>query len=152
MIEPIVIETVDQSTPQSQAAQLLSLLPYFLIFSVFIGGMYLAIDSTAGERERGSLEPLLINPVARRDFVVGKMAATMVFTLIAVAETLIGFAVLLNTVPLGTIAGVSLSLSPSAFAAAFLIALPMMPLAAALQIIGGQLHAQLQGSADVPAH
>ena len=36
---------------------------------------YVIIDSTAGERERGSLEPLLINPVARWEFVVGKLLA-----------------------------------------------------------------------------
>ena len=42
----LAIETVDLATPQSQVANLLNLVPYFIIFSIFMGGMYLAIDST----------------------------------------------------------------------------------------------------------
>ncbi len=135
VIAPLAIETVDVSTPQSQAAGFLNLTPYFLIYSIFIGGMYLAIDSTAGERERGSLEPLLINPVRRRDLVFGKLGATMLFTLVAMVETLVAFAVVLNFVPLENYLGVRFSLSPQALGAVFLIALPILPLAAALQII-----------------
>ena len=41
------------------------MLPYFFILGAFIGGMALAIDTTAGERERQSLEPLFANPVPR---------------------------------------------------------------------------------------
>src|SRR5579875_1235798 len=48
----------DQSTPQSRAGIMFSMLPYFFIIGIFIGGMALAIDTTAGERERQSLEPL----------------------------------------------------------------------------------------------
>jgi sodium transport system permease protein len=135
LLAPLAIETVDVSTPQSQAAGFLNLTPYFLIYSIFIGGMYLAIDSTAGERERGSLEPLLINPVRRRDLVFGKLGATILFTLVAVIETLVAFALVLNFVPLENFLGIRFSLSAAALWAVFLIALPILPLAAALQII-----------------
>ena len=67
----LAIEEMDMATPQSQAANLLNIMPYFIVFSLFIGGMYLAIDTTVGERERGSLEPLLINPAARSELVLG---------------------------------------------------------------------------------
>ena len=50
------------------------MLPYFLILTALVGGMWLAIDSTAGERERASLEPLLINPVPRDRMLLGKAA------------------------------------------------------------------------------
>jgi len=46
---------------------------YFVLFAVLMGGLYLAIDSTAGERERGSLEALLSLPVARGSLVGGKI-------------------------------------------------------------------------------
>jgi sodium transport system permease protein len=135
VVDALAVERVDVSTPQSQAARLLNLLPYFLIFSVFIGGMYLAIDATAGERERGSLEPLLINPIARWELVTGKLLATMVFTLLSVVETLVAFALLLGFVPLEESLGVRLSLEPGAVLAIFAITLPMILLAVPLQFI-----------------
>jgi len=132
--EALAIENLDVSTPQSQAASFLNLMPYFMIFSVFIGGTGVAIDATAGERERGSLEPLVINPIARWELLLGKLGATLPFTLFSVAETLIGFAVMLNYVPLEQL-GVKVSLSPVTLLGVFGITLPMMLLAAALQII-----------------
>jgi sodium transport system permease protein len=135
IITPLAIEQIDLATPQSQAARFLNLLPYFLIFSIFIGGMYLAIDSTAGERERGSLEPLVMNPISRRDLVLGKLCAVLLFTAVAVGETLLAFAVVLRVAPLENILGVSMSLDWQTMVAAFVLALPMMPLAGALQMI-----------------
>ena len=132
VVEALVIERIDVSTPQSQAAGLLNITPYFIIFSIFIGGMYLAIDTTSGERERGSLEPLLINPVARWELVLGKLGAALVFIVIAVIETLVGFAVVLNF--LQSSFGARLELNLLTLACVFLIALPIMPLAAALEV------------------
>ena len=132
VVEALVIERIDVSTPQSQAAGLLNITPYFIIFSIFIGGMYLAIDTTSGERERGSLEPLLINPVARWELVLGKLGAALVFIVIAVVETLIGFAVVLNF--LQSSFGARLELNLLTLVCVFLIALPIMPLAAALEV------------------
>ena len=48
----VVIAERDQSTSQSRASRLFSMLPYFFILGGFIGGMALAIDTTAGEREQ----------------------------------------------------------------------------------------------------
>ena len=132
VVEALAIGRIDVSTPQSQAAGLLNITPYFIIFSIFIGGMYLAIDTTSGERERGSLEPLLINPVARWELVMGKLGAALVFIVIAVVETLIGFAVVLNFLQSSFGARLELHLLTLVFV--FLIALPIMPLAAALEV------------------
>jgi len=130
----LAIELLDVATPQSQAAGLLNMLPYFIVFSLFIGGMYLAIDTTVGERERGSLEPLLINPAARSELILGKLSATLMFTVIAIVETLLGFYVMLRVLHTETL-GVKISLSLSTLWILFLIAIPMMLLAASLQMI-----------------
>lgn len=135
IVEAIAIEAVDVSTPQSQAARILSMAPYLILVSLFVGGMYLAIDSTAGERERGSLEPLLINPVERSELVVGKAAAVFLFTTIALIETVIGFAIVLNFFPLERYIGVRMSLPPASLAAIVLICLPLMVFVVALQMI-----------------
>jgi sodium transport system permease protein len=134
-VQALAVEDIDVATAQSRAANLLNLLPYFIIFALFSGGAGLAVDTTAGERERGSLEPLLINPVPRRDFVLGKMSASLALTVVAVAETLIGFALVLNLVPLGQAFGVQLSFTLGSMAIIFLIAIPIMLLAVALQMI-----------------
>jgi sodium transport system permease protein len=133
--DAIAIEAVDVSTPQSQAARILSMAPYLILVSLFVGGMYLAIDSTAGERERGSLEPLLINPVERSELVIGKAAAVLVFTTVALIETLIGFAIILNFFPLERYIGVRMSLPPASLGAILLICLPLMVFVVALQMI-----------------
>ena len=133
--DAIAIEAVDVSTPQSQAACILSMAPYLILVSLFVGGMYLAIDSTAGERERGSLEPLLINPVERSELVNGKAAAVLVFTTVALIETLVGFAIVLNFFPLERYIGVRMSLPPASLGAILLICLPLMVFVVALQMI-----------------
>ncbi len=133
--EALLIERLDVSTPQSQAARFLSIAPYFIIFSIFIGGMYLAIDATAGERERGSLEPLLINPVPRRHLVFGKMSATLLFTAVAVAETVLGFSLLFNYLPIERYLGVRMTLPLQASLMIFVMTIPMMFLAVALQFL-----------------
>lgn len=132
--QTLALERNDVSTPQSQAAGFLNLMPYFMIFAVFTGGMGIAIDATVGERERGSLEPLLINPVARAELVLGKLGVTLIFSLFAVMETLIGFVVMLNFVPLNEL-GVRVDLDPVSIVGIFLIAMPMMLLAGSLQMI-----------------
>jgi len=88
---PIVIASRDQATPQARGALLLGMLPYFLILTALIGGMWLAIDSTAGERERQSLEPLLVNPVGRGQVLLGKMLATAVFSMASLLLGLLAF-------------------------------------------------------------
>jgi len=70
ILQALVIVRVDVSTPQSRTMIFLYMLPFLLIMNVFMGGMYVIIDATAGERERGSLEPLLTNPVRRSAMVL----------------------------------------------------------------------------------
>jgi sodium transport system permease protein len=135
IVDAIAIERVDVSTPQSQGARMLAMAPYLIIISLFVGGMYLAIDSTAGERERGSLEPLLINPVSRAELVLGKAGAVLLFTTVALLETLAGFAVILNLVPLERYIGVRMSLSLEALGYVLLVSVPLMVFVVGLQMM-----------------
>jgi sodium transport system permease protein len=131
---PLAFETVNVATEQSRAAMLLGMAPYFILLSIFIGGMYLAIDATAGERERGSLEPLLITPVSRLALVLGKYAAVLLFTTVALIETLIALALVLNLVPLEAYLGIRVRVDPGALAGVFLLSAPIVFLAGGLQM------------------
>jgi sodium transport system permease protein len=134
IVDAVSVESVDVSTSQSQGARMLAMAPYLIIVSLFVGGMYLAIDSTAGERERGSLEPLLINPIGPAELVLGKAAAVLLFTFVALAETLAGFAAILNLVPLERYLGVQMSLPPRALVSILLASAPLMVFVVALQM------------------
>ena len=76
-LRPLNVDEVDVSTPSGRSAILLGMMSYFFIFALLMGGMYLAIDTTAGERERGSLEPLLALPVTRGQLMLGKIIAKL---------------------------------------------------------------------------
>jgi sodium transport system permease protein len=89
--EPLKVDRVNTATPKQRGALLLFLIPMFAILSPLLGGMTIAIDSTAGERERGSLEPLLANPVAVWRVVAGKWLAAWSFACAVAALTLAGF-------------------------------------------------------------
>jgi sodium transport system permease protein len=88
---PVSIVDRDQATATSKGAALFAMLPYFIIFTAFLGGMFLAIDATAGERERQSLEPLLINPVPRWQILTGKLAASATFSFASVLLSVAAF-------------------------------------------------------------
>jgi len=135
VITPLALEMVDVSTPQTQVLIFLNMMPYFVIMVVFVGGMYVIIDTTAGERERGSLEPLLINPVARWEFVLGKLLASIPFAILSLVVTLAAFALCFNAFPLEDYIGFQLSLDLGALVSIFFVSLPMVLLASAAQMI-----------------
>ena len=116
------------------AVILLTMIPPFLIFTLFTGGVHVALDTTSGERERGSFETLMMNPVWRYQVLIGKLGATMVFTLMALAVQAVAFWVMLHSVPqesLGLIA------PPSMLRLALVVSvcLPLVVLAAAMQLL-----------------
>jgi sodium transport system permease protein len=93
LVEPVKVEHLNTATPRQKGAFLLFLIPMFAILSPLLGGMTIAIDSTAGERERGSLEPLLANPVPVGQLVIGKWLAAWAFASAVAMLTLTGFMV-----------------------------------------------------------
>lgn len=89
LLQPIQVEERDLADPRARAAQLTGMLPFFVLMAVLYGALNAALDTTAGERERGSLEPLLMNPAPRAALVLGKWGAVAsVGMLIAVLSSL----------------------------------------------------------------
>lgn len=97
---PVKVDEVDLATPERMAANVLNIIPIFLVFAAFMGGMNVAIDAMAGERERGSLEPLLLNPVQRGAVVTGKWLTTVVLACVAIGVCLGAFLLAVKRVPL----------------------------------------------------
>jgi sodium transport system permease protein len=134
LIAPVVVATRDQATPQGRGALLFAMLPYFLVLSALVGGMWLAIDSTAGERERQSLEPLLINPVRRDSILLGKMLATTGFSLTSLALSLVAFTIAGWFLPANKL-GMSFNLSPGVIITILPVMVPLVLLLVNLQIL-----------------
>jgi sodium transport system permease protein len=97
---PLSIESRDLATPQSSGALVLFLIAYYGLFAAVMGGMAAALDSTAGERERASLEPLLTTPVGPIELALGKWISVVLLNLTMVALTLTGFYATLRYAPL----------------------------------------------------
>jgi sodium transport system permease protein len=134
VFEPVQVDSVNVASRYNLVDMFLFMVPPFIIFTVFMGGVYLAIDTTSGERERGSLEPLLVNPVPRWALMLGKFLAALLFTAAAVAVQLAAFkamfAMLGDRGPgFGHILGLADSLAVG------LVALPLMMLAVGVQVI-----------------
>jgi len=126
-----MIKDVDLSTPKSRAILAVIFLPYVLMITAFTGATHLAMDTTAGEKERKSLEPLLINPVPRWQIMTGKMITTMVFAMASLALTLVSFRIVLPYMPVGAF-GMDLTLGLATLLKILLIISPVAILAAAL--------------------
>jgi sodium transport system permease protein len=131
---PLVIGDRDQSTPQSRSGLVFGILPYFFVIAIFVGGMYLAIDLTAGERERQSLEPLFANPVARWRILAGKLGAIGAFSLASLVLCVIGFAVAGHFMPAEKL-GMSFDLGAAFIGKVLLLELPLLVLFAVLQTL-----------------
>lgn len=134
ILSPVVIDDVDVSTATGRAALLLGMITYFLLAAMLMGGLYLAIDATAGERERGSLEPLLTLPVTRSTLLVGKILATCCYMLLSLVITLVAFAVGLSFVSLEEL-GMSANFGPEVVVLGFLLMAPFVLLGAALMTL-----------------
>ena len=91
---PLNVGTRDLATPEAKRSSFMAiLLPMILTIFAFIGGAHLAMDTTAGERERQSLEPLLATPVSRASLVGGKMLAAVLLGLLSMLLILLSFKV-----------------------------------------------------------
>jgi sodium transport system permease protein len=134
VLSPIVIHDVDVSTPASRSVLALGTLSYLVLLTMLMGGMYLAIDATAGERERGSLEPLLTVPVRREHLIYGKILATCAFMTLSLSLTVSAFAIVLQFAGLERF-GMSVNFGPLVAVTVIVFCLPLVPLGAALMTI-----------------
>ena len=134
VLSPVAVAERDIASTQQRAGQLLSFLPYLLVLGAFLGGMYLAIDTTAGERERQSLEPLLVNPASRAEIVLGKLGATFGFAMVSMMLSLVAFAIAFQYIPLDRL-GMKVDFGAGLILRAGLLMVPLVMVFAALQTI-----------------
>jgi len=132
VMRPVVVAERDQSTPQSRSGQMFGILPYFFILGALIGGMALAIDPTAGEPERQSLEPLLANPVPRGQILAGKLATTTAFSMTTVLLSMLAFSIASRFLPTDKL-GMDLHIGLGFLARGLFVMLPLAALLAGLQ-------------------
>ncbi|MDH3439277.1 MAG: ABC transporter permease [Gammaproteobacteria bacterium] len=134
VMRPLNVDEVDVSTPSGRSAILLGMLSYFFLFALLTGGMNLAIDATAGERERGSLEPLLCLPVKRDHLIFGKILAACFFMAISLSLSLICFHFVLRFMPLQEL-GMTPNFGPLIVLIAWLLLVPFAVVGASLMTL-----------------
>jgi sodium transport system permease protein len=131
-VTPLQVEEIDVSSAQQRGGQILAFIPMFIILAAFTGGMAIATDSTAGERERGSLEPLLVNPVPRGALVAGKWLAAGFASGLTVGLTTLLSVAMPRFLPLEEM-GVRFRLGPEQVGGILAAVLPMCLFITALQ-------------------
>jgi sodium transport system permease protein len=132
VVTPIRIDDREVSSAQQRAAVILNFIPLFIVLAAFTGGMQIATDSTAGERERGSLEPLLVNPAPRTAIAGGKWLAAAASAALSVALTTVLCLLMLRVIPLQDL-GIRFRLGPPQVAWILAAVLPLCLLSAAIQ-------------------
>jgi sodium transport system permease protein len=129
---PIQLEDVEVSSAQQRAATILNFIPLFIVLAAFTGGMHIAIDSTAGERERGSLEPLLVNPAPRGVIAVGKWLAAAASAVLSVLLTTALVLAMLRYIPMQDL-GIRFRLDSPQIAALLTALLPVCLMSTGIQ-------------------
>lgn len=85
------VDEHDIADSASRAAQLTGMVPIFVLMAILYGSLNAAMDTTAGERERGSLEPLLATPASRAAIVIGKWGAAFALGLLIAVLSCLSF-------------------------------------------------------------
>ena len=134
---PISVQQIDVSTPSSRSVLVLNMMTYLVLLSMLFGGLYLAIDATAGERERGSLEVLLTSPVPREHLIYGKIFAAAAYMLISLVLSVAMFSVAMSFVGLEKL-GITANLGPGAASKLIACCAPLILFGASyLSIVSG---------------
>ena len=128
--------SIDVASDQKRTANVLNFIPIYVLMAAFVAGLGIAIDGTAGERERKSLEPLLINPIRPIDIIFGKWFASGTFALLGMLATLVLCVVAMFALPIEEI-GLSFEISTKQALALLMVSLPVPYIAASLQILLG---------------
>ncbi len=132
----LVDRTIDVASKQQRTAAALNFIPLYIILAAFVAGMGIAVDSTAGERERKTLEPLLINPVERYHIVMGKWIASSLFSALGMVMTLLLCVAAMLQVPLDQI-GLQLNITTLQVLLMAIATLPLAFLATSMQLLLG---------------
>lgn len=136
VMKAVKVEEVDLAPPQQSDSFILKLAVGYGLLAAFIGAMAMSLDMSAGERERGSLEPLLVNPIAPQKLLLGKWLAASVLSMAAVVITFASYLVTLNIFPFHTV-GIAIRFGPAEFLLACLLVIPTSFLFAGLLSLSG---------------
>ena len=130
---PVQIEEVEVSSAQQRAASILGFIPLFVMIAAFTGAMSIATDSTAGERERGSLEALLVNPAPRLAIAGGKWIAGTLTALLSVVVSGTLLYAMFKYIPLQDL-GIRFRIGPNELTGSLATLVPLCPLIAAVEM------------------
>ncbi len=133
---PLQVEVHDLATPQSSGSLVLFLVAFYGLFAAVMGGVAAALDTTAGERERASLEPLLITPARPFEIATGKWLAVALLNALVVMLTLSGFYLTLRFGPLPSV-GIPFLFGLTEFARFVVVLLPLVLLVPAVLLYVG---------------
>ena len=133
VVRPLKVNVEDQATPDSKGGMILGLAIFTMIYSVFISGMNLAIDTSAGERERNSLALLLSHPITTRQLVLSKIIAVSLFAMLGLVLILLVSKFAYTLVPWHEL-GFSVTINPSFMALMLAIGLPVAIMASTMQL------------------
>jgi len=133
VVQPLKVNVHDQATSDSKGGMILGIAIFTMIYSVFISGMNLAIDTSAGERERNSLALLLSHPLTTRQLVLSKIIAVGLFALLGLVLILLVSKVAYTFVPWQEL-GFSVSITSEFMALMLLVGIPVALMAACLQL------------------
>lgn len=133
VMQPLKVKVEDQATADSKGGMILGLAIFMMVYAVFISGMNLAIDTSAGERERNSLALLLSHPVSTRDIVIAKLLAVTLFAMLGLILTLAVSKVAYGFVPWQEL-GFSVNITADFIGLMLVIGLPIALMAASLQL------------------
>ncbi|MCS6192724.1 ABC transporter permease [Shewanella baltica] len=133
VMQPLKVSVHDQATTDSKGGMILGIAIFTMIYSVFISGMNLAIDTSAGERERNSLALLLSHPLTTRQLVLSKIIAVSLFALLGLVLILLVSRVAYTFVPWQEL-GFSVNITTEFMALMLVVGIPVALMAACLQL------------------
>ena len=133
LVKPFEIKKKNVAPPEKVAGSTFGgMIPYFVIILCLTGAMYPAMDLTAGEKERGTMETILCSPVARTHLVLGKffmvLTASLCTAVLSILSMAVSFAYaknILGEMTTGKGSGIAMSISAKAIVAVFGMALPL---------------------------
>jgi sodium transport system permease protein len=136
VLEPFGLRVENTAPPSRMGGMVLGiLLPILLIVCMMMGAMYPAMDLTAGEKERGTMETILSAPVDKRELFMGKFLTVAAIAVITGALNLFSMMMTFSAglVQLGAATGrMEFSIGPASLALVFLSLLPLSLLVSAV--------------------
>ena len=133
LLQPIILQEQDTALPTSNAVMVSMFLGMYLLMGAFVSGLSIAIDSSAGERERNVLEMLLCQPVSTLKIVLAKMTCASSISVLSIVIMLALTTISVGFIDLSKI-GATFSLNAFSIAALLILLVPLCFFATALQL------------------